>query len=485
MGKPTGFMLFSRETPHKRNALERVHDYREVYEPFPEPKLAEQAARCMDCGVPFCHDGCPLGNLIPDFNDLVYRGRFREASARLHATNNFPELTGRLCPAPCEAACVLGINAAPVTIKVVEQSIVDRAFREGWVVPEPADQPTGKRVAIVGSGPAGLACAQELARKGHEVVVFERSDRIGGLLRYGIPDFKMDKAILDRRLDQLRAEGVVFKTGVDVGTDVSADELRIGFDVVCLAVGALSPRDLDVPGRPLAGVHFAMEYLEQQNRLQAGDPLPAELRISAAGKRVVILGGGDTGADCLGTAHRQGAADVLQLEIAARPPEERGANDPWPVWPNVFRTSPAHEEGGKRDYALMTTRLEGEGGRLTKLHAVQVTERVERGPSGEVRRSFVPVPDSDVVVEVDLLLVATGFTGPERLPILTELGVELDDRGCVRADASGRTSQRGVFVAGDAKRGASLIVWAIDEGRRVARAIDAELSGHVALPMIA
>ena len=485
MGKPTGFMDFAREAPHKRSVEERVHDYREVYEPFPEAKLGEQAARCMDCGIPFCHDGCPLGNRIPDFNDLVYRGRYREAAERLHATNNFPELTGRLCPAPCEASCVLGINADAVSIKLIEQAIVDRAFSEGWVVPEPADQPSGKRVAIVGSGPAGLACAQELARKGHEVVVFERADRPGGLLRYGIPDFKMDKSILDRRLDQLRAEGVVFRTGVDVGSDVTAEELRRDFDVVCLAIGALATRDLDVPGRDLGGVHFAMEYLEQQNRIQAGETIAHDRRVSGEGKRVVILGGGDTGADCLGTAHRQGALEVLQLEIAACPPKERAAADPWPKWPNVFRTSPAHEEGGKRDYALMTTRLEGEGGQLTKLHAVHVTETVERAANGEVHRSFAPIPGSEVALPVDLLLIATGFTGPERLPSLTDLGVALDERGCVRADASGRTSQRGVFVAGDAKRGASLIVWAIAEGRRVAQSIDTELAGHVALPIVA
>ncbi len=485
MGKPTGFLELSRETPHKRPVEERVHDHREVYEPLAEATLRAQASRCMDCGVPFCQNGCPLGNRIPDFNDLVDKGRFREAADRLHATNNFPELTGRLCPAPCEAACVLGIDDEAVTIKVVEQAIIDRAFDEGWVVPRPSADKSGKRVAIVGSGPAGLACAQELARKGHDVVVFERADRVGGLLRYGIPDFKMDKRVLDRRLAQLEAEGVVFRTNVAVGADLGAEELVRDFDAICLAVGAPTPRDVDVPGRELAGVHFAMEYLEQQNRILAGDTIAPEERISAEGKRVVILGGGDTGADCLGTAHRQGAKEVVQLEIAARPPDARSSDDPWPLWPNVFRVSPAHEEGGLREYGLMTTRLEGEDGRVRRLSAVRVEPKRETTPGGEPRTVFAPIAGAEMEIEAELVLIAAGFTGPEPSALLAELGVALDARGAIRADASGRTSQRTIYAAGDAKRGASLIVWAIAEGRRAASAIDEELAGRLSLPVVA
>jgi glutamate synthase (NADPH/NADH) small chain len=485
VGKPTGFLEIERDTPEKRSVEERLRDYREVYLPFPEKDLRDQAARCMDCGIPFCHDGCPLGNRIPDWNDLVYRGRFREASERLHATNNFPELTGRLCPAPCEAACVVGIDDEAVSIKVVEQAIVDRAFAEGYVAPQPAAERTHKSVAIVGSGPAGLACAQELARRGHDVVVFEKADRVGGLLRYGIPDFKMDKALLDRRLSQLVREGVVFRTGVTVGRDVTAEELVRDFDAICLAVGAEAPRDVVVPGRDLAGIHFAMEYLEQQNRIIAGDAVGADQRISAEGKRVVILGGGDTGADCLGTALRQGARDVLQLEIAARPPDTRSAADPWPRWPNVFRVSPAHEEGGRRAYAIMTTAFSGEDGRVRKLHAVTVSERLVEDASGARRSVFEPIAGTEHEIETDLVLLAAGFTGVRPSPLFAELGVSVDARGRVLGDGNGRTTQRTVYAAGDARRGASLIVWAIAEGRSAARAIDEDLSGKVSLPIVA
>jgi glutamate synthase (NADPH/NADH) small chain len=472
MGKPTGFLELTRELPTRRPVDQRVHDWLEVYEPFPVSSLKAQASRCMDCGIPFCHQGCPLGNLIPDWNDLVYRDRWQEAIARLHATNNFPEFTGRLCPAPCEAACVLGINDQPVTIKQVEVSIIDHAWDQGWVVPEVAVRRTGKRVAVIGSGPAGLAAAQQLARKGHDVVVFERSDRIGGLLRYGIPDFKMHRRLLDRRLDQMAAEGVTFRTSVNVGVDVTGAGLREEFDAVCLAVGATQPRGLTVPGADLQGVHYAMTYLEQQNRVVAGDAVPDAERILATGKRVIILGGGDTGADCLGTAHRQQAASVHQYEIAQRPPDTRSAGDPWPLWPNIYRVSAAHEEGGARDYAVMTTHLEGEDGVLKRLHAVRV-EQVQR----DGRIAFEPIPGTEFSEEVDLLLLAMGFTGPEKLDLFTQLDVACDASGRVQADAVTRqTSAPGVFVAGDARRGASLIVWAIAEGRETAAQVDAYLN---------
>ena len=472
MGKITGFLEITRQTPARRPVAERVRDWEEVYQPFPAESLRGQASRCMDCGIPFCHQGCPLGNLIPDWNDLIYRDRWREASARLHATNNFPEFTGRLCPAPCEAACVLGINDLPVTIKQVEMSIVDHAFEQGWVVPEPAAVRTGRKVAVVGSGPAGLAAAQQLARQGHDVVLFERADRIGGLLRYGIPDFKMHRRLLDRRLEQMAAEGVEFRTSADVGGAVTGDALRGEFDAICLAVGATQARALTVPGADLQGVHLAMPYLERQNRLVAGDDLVHEPSLDAAGKKVIILGGGDTGADCLGTAHRQGAASVRQYEIAPRPPDSRSPADPWPHWPNIYRVSAAHEEGGERGYALMTTKLEGENGVLRRLHGVRV-EMVQK----DGRLSFEPVPGTEFVEEVDLLLLAMGFTGPEPLPIFEQLGVECDAMGRVKADAVTRqTTAPGVFVAGDARRGASLIVWAIAEGRQAAAQIGAHLS---------
>ena len=468
MGKLRGFIEIERLKPSSRPIDERLHDWREFELPLPEGKLRDQGARCMDCGIPFCHDGCPLGNLIPDFNDHVYGGRWDAALRALHATNNFPEITGRVCPAPCEASCVLNLEKKPVTIKTIEKSIIDRAFAAGALPVERAAQKSGKRVAVVGSGPAGLAAAQELARAGHDVVVLEKADRIGGLLRYGIPDFKLDKEVLERRLEQMRAEGVDFRTSVDCGSDVSGDELRAGYDAVVLAGGAMKPRDLGVPGRELRGVHFAMEFLTQQNRRVAG--LPPEQSggddILAGGKRVVVLGGGDTGSDCVGTSLRQGAASVTSLELMPRPPDERGEHNPWPQWPLVYRTSSSHEEGGERDFAVMTKRLVGEDGRVVALEAVRVELRDRR---------LTEVPGSAFTIPCDLVLLAMGFVGPVREGLLEQLGVALDARGNVAAK-NGRTSVDGVFAAGDMARGQSLVVWAIAEGRRVARAVDEYLA---------
>jgi glutamate synthase (NADPH/NADH) small chain len=433
----------------------------------------------MDCGIPFCHQGCPLGNLIPDWNDLVYRDRWRAAIERLHATNNFPEFTGRLCPAPCEGACVLGINADPVTIKAVEVSIIDRAFNEGWVTPMSPATRTSRTVAVVGSGPAGLAAADQLNRAGHSVTVFEKSDRIGGLLRYGIPEFKMEKRVLDRRLAIMEAEGVVFKGGVDVGgASMPADRLLADFDAVLLAAGAGHPRDLPVPGRELAGIHFAMEYLTLQNRRCEGDAIPDEAFITAHGQHVIIIGGGDTGADCLGTAHRQGARSVTQLELLPRPPAERVPDNPWPQWPNIFRVSTAHEEGGERLYAVSTQRFTGDAsGHVRTLHAVQV--EMVRKDGG---MHFDPVPGSEFEIPADLVLLAMGFIGPERGPLVNDLGLKLTDRGNVWRDERWMTNVPGVFTAGDMQRGQSLIVWAIAEGRSAARGIDQFLTGDSKLP---
>ncbi len=476
MAKATGFMEFGRETPKRRPAGERVHDWLEVYEDFPVEHLKQQAARCMDCGIPFCHQGCPLGNIIPDWNDLVYRDQWRDAIDRLHATNNFPEFTGRLCPAPCEAACVLGINADPVTIKQVELSIIERAFDEGWITPEIAEVRTGKNVAVIGSGPAGMAAAQQLARAGHDVTLFERDDRIGGLMRYGIPDFKMEKRFLDRRMVQMEAEGVVFQPGVNVGTDIDARDLMTQFDAVCLTGGATWARNLEVPGRELKGVYYAMEYLPLQNKRNAGDEIPDDDFISAKGKTVIILGGGDTGADCLGTAHRQGAKEVLQYELLPKPPGSRTDAMPWPTYPMIYRISSAHEEGGVRDYSILTKRLSGENGVLRKLHGVRLEWVSENG-----RQVMQEVPGSEFEQDVDLLLLAMGFLGPEKPGMLEQLGVELDGRGNVKADECKMTSVSGVFTAGDMTRGQSLIVWAIAEGRAAARGIDQYLMGESVL----
>jgi glutamate synthase (NADPH/NADH) small chain len=473
---PTGFLKHDRALPTRRPVDVRIMDWREVYpegdESYGAGAVRTQAARCMDCGIPFCHNGCPLGNLIPEWNDLVRTDRWQYAIERLHATNNFPEFTGRLCPAPCEASCVLGINASPVTIKQVEVSIIDRAFDEGWVTPQLPERHTGKRVAVVGSGPAGLAVAQQLTRAGHDVTVYEREDRIGGLLRYGIPEFKMEKRHVDARLEQMVAEGTRFVTGVDVGRDVTTEQLRGDFDAVVLAMGATVPRDLPAPGRELTGIHPAMDYLVPANRVQLGD-FP-QSPIDANGKHVVIIGGGDTGADCLGTAHRQGAQSVVQLEIMPRPPEERPGSTPWPTWPLVYRTSSAHEEGGDRVFSVNTERFVGDGDGNVKALVLTEVELVDR--------KFQPVEGTSREIPADLVFLAMGFTGVDRGGLLDELGVEVDQRGNVVRDGEWRTTAPDVFVAGDAGRGQSLIVWAIAEGRACAAAVDAHLTGSSSLP---
>jgi len=478
MGKPTGFLEFTRAKQPYRPVEERIRDWTQVMLPWPAATLQQQGARCMDCGVPFCHQGCPLGNIIPDWNELVYRDRWREAIDRLHATNNFPEFTGTLCPAPCEGSCVLEINDDPVTIKAIELAIIDHAFEAGWITPEPPLSRTGKKVAIVGSGPAGLAAAQQLNRAGHWVTVLERADRIGGLLRYGIPEFKMEKRILDRRLEILRKEGITFRVNANVGVNVPVEILRGEFDAILLAGGATLSRDLKVPGRELRGIHFAMEYLPLQNRRCEEDQIPEGEFITAKGKRVVIIGGGDTGADCLGTVHRQGAISVHQFELLPRPPDARAPDNPWPLWPNIFRTSAAHEEGGIRDYCISTTRFSGSNGQVERLHAV----RVEFVSDGNGRQSMREVPGTEYEMEVDLVLLAMGFLGPERSGMLDQLGVKLTERGNVWRDETWMTSVSGVFTAGDMQRGQSLIVWAIAEGRQAARGIDRYLMGSTTLP---
>ena len=478
MGKLKGFIEIERQKAPTRPVDERVRDWREVYLPHRTSDLRAQGARCMDCGIPFCHQGCPLGNLIPDWNDLVYHGKWQEAIERLHKTNNFPEWTGRLCPAPCEGSCVLAIDRESVTIKSIELSIVERAFEDGRIAPSPPKTRTGKTVAVIGSGPAGLAAADQLNQAGHVVTVFEKSDRNGGLLRYGIPEFKMEKRYVKRRLAVMEAEGVTFRTGVHVGVDVPAGELRERHDALLLAGGAGWPRDLKVPGRELTGIHFAVKFLTQQNHLCEGDIVPSEQIISATGKRVVIIGGGDTGADCLGTVHRQGAASVAQFELLPRPPDTRATDNPWPNWPNIFRVSAAHEEGGDRVYAVATQRFSGDAeGRVTTLHANKVEMRRDNG-----RPTFDPIPGSEFELPVDLVLLAMGFLGPDRAGMLTELGVQLTERGNVWRDETWMTSVPGVFTAGDMQRGQSLIVWAIAEGRSAARGIDAFLMGSSNLP---
>jgi glutamate synthase (NADPH/NADH) small chain len=463
MGKPTGFLEFKRQLPSRRAPEERVKDWLEIYQEFPEDALQQQGARCMECGVPFCHTGCPVNNHIPDWNDLVYRGRWEEAVRRLHATNNFPDFTGRICPAPCEAACVLGINQPPVTIKQIEKTIVEKGWAEGWIVPEVAPEKTGRKVAVIGSGPAGLAAAQQLCRAGHDVTVYEKADKPGGLLRYGIPNFKLEKQVIDRRLAQMEAEGVKFVVNANVGVTVDVAELRRDYDALVLAGGSEAPRDLKVPGRELKGIHFAMEFLPQQTARFWGGRVPPEETILATGKKVVIIGGGDTGADCLGTSLRQGAASVLQFEIMPKPPDERAPHTPWPLWPLQLRTESAHEEGGTRQWSVATTSFEGDAdGNVKRLKVVQVGAPPK----------FEPIAGSESVIEADLVLLAMGFTGPVRGGMIEQLGVALDNRGNVATDEEHTTSVPGIFAAGDMRRGQSLVVWAINEGRKTAATVD-------------
>jgi glutamate synthase (NADPH/NADH) small chain len=476
MGKITGFLEIERALPPRRPVAERLKDWRELEGKFDDAALQGQGARCMDCGIPFCHKGCPLGNLIPDWNDLIYRGRWKAAIDRLHSTNNFPEFTGRICPAPCEEACVLNINNDPVTIKQIEKQTIDYALKHGWVEPQPPAARSGKRVAVVGSGPAGLACAQQLARAGHLVTVFERDDRIGGLLRYGIPDFKMEKHLIDFRMRQMEAEGVTFRASVAVGRDVASEELQREFDALVIAAGATQPRDLPIPGRDLAGIHFAMEFLPQQNQVVAGDAVPNQ--ITAAGKRVVILGGGDTGSDCLGTSNRQGALSVHQFELLPPPPETRTPDMPWPHWPMILRTSSSHEEGVIRDWSINTKRFLGADGRVSELEGV----RLEWVGGSNGRLQMREVPGSEFRLAADLVLLALGFLGPEAEGPIGDLGLRTDERSNIATGADYATSVPGVFACGDARRGQSLVVWAIWEGRECARGVDRYLMGRTDLP---
>ncbi len=481
MGKPTGFKEFKRENPIRRPVELRVLDWDEVYMPLSEPKLKEQAARCMDCGVPFCNNGCPLGNKIPDWNDLVYRGRWQEALDSLLSTNNFPEWTGRICPAPCEEACVLQITDKAVTIKSIEQAIADRGFQEGWIKPNPPTKRTGKKVAVIGSGPAGLAAAQQLNTAGHSVTVFERSDRPGGLMLYGIPDFKIDKNVVTKRIEILKQEGIEIRCHANIGVNVAVDDLRRDFDAVVLAVGACKARELDIPGRELSGIHLAMNYLPQPTKLNLGDQIFEEQHISATGKHVIIIGSGDTAADCLGTAHRQKAASVTQINLYPQPPEARKTDNPWPYWPATYKPSAAHEEGGGREWSVVTKAFVGnDKGELTAVRFVRVEWEFLPGGKKKSRE----VPGSEFDLPCDLCLLAIGFAGPEADGPIQQLGLEVDSRGNIKVDDCYRTSAKGVYAAGDARRGASLVVWAISEGRQAARCVDEDLMGHSDLPRL-
>ncbi|SEH34862.1 glutamate synthase subunit beta [Magnetospirillum fulvum] len=472
MGKPTGFKEFERKTPSYQPVAERVRNYHEFTVPLDQDELTRQGARCMDCGVPFCHQGCPVNNIIPDWNDLVYRNRWKDALEVLHSTNNFPEFTGRICPAPCEASCTLNLTDEPVAIKTIEHAIVERGWAEGWIVPEVAQKRSGKKVAVVGAGPAGLAAAQQLARAGHDVVLFEKNAKVGGLLRYGIPDFKLDKAVIDRRVQQMQAEGVEIRANTQVGRDVSPQALLDGFDAVVLTGGSESPRNLPVPGRDLGGVHFAMEFLTQQNRRNSGEPVGVA-DILATGKKVVVIGGGDTGADCVGTSNRQGAASVTQIEIMPRPPEKENKAVTWPKWPNKLRTSSSHDEGCDRRWSVATVRFTGTDGRLSGLDCTEVDAK------------FQPIPGTEFHLEADLVLLAMGFVHPIHQGLIDGLGLDKDQRGNVKADTVAyRTSNPKVFAAGDIRRGQSLVVWAIREGRQAARAVDAYLMGSSELPQV-
>jgi glutamate synthase (NADPH) small chain len=471
MGKITGFLDYEREDRHYEPVAERVKHWREFVRPLPEAENKKQAARCMDCGIPYCHTGCPVNNQIPDWNDLVYRGNWQEAARNLHTTNNFPEVTGRVCPAPCEAACTLNIEDNPVTIKTIECAIADRAFEQGWVKPEPSAHRTGRKVAVVGSGPAGLACAQQLARAGHDVHVFEKFAKAGGLLTYGIPDFKMEKHVVARRVAQMEAEGVTFHYNAHVGVNVPADALLKDYDALVLAGGAEKPRDLPIPGRDLRGIHFAMDFLPQQNRRVSGEPLGDVEPILATGKRVVVIGGGDTGSDCIGTSFRQGALSVTNFEIMPQPPERENKMLTWPDWPLKLRTSSSHEEGVERDFAVLTTKFSGANGEVKKLHCVRVDAKIK------------PIPGTEFEIDADLVLLAMGFVHPEHDGMLKSLGLELDQRGNVKADTLAyRSSNPKVFAAGDMRRGQSLVVWAIREGRQAAHAVDKFLMGSTTLP---
>jgi glutamate synthase (NADPH/NADH) small chain len=482
MGDIKGFIKYEREVAPERLVADRVEDWKEIPTQPSSDALRRQGARCMDCGIPFCHTGCPLGNIIPDFNDLVWRNQWREANAVLHATNNFPEFTGRICPAPCESACVLGITNPPVTIKQIEKAIVDRAWEEDWIVPRPPTRRTGKQVAVIGSGPAGLAAAQQLNWAGHGVTLFERADRLGGLLTYGIPDFKLEKLLVERRIEQMRAEGVQFKTGVWVGRDYPTDQLLAEFDAVCLTGGATKPRDFPLPGRDLQGAHFAMDFLTQQNRRNAGDTIGESEAILAVDKHVIVIGGGDTGSDCVGTSVRQGARSVTQIELLDQPPEERPERQPWPYYPMIMRTSTSQAEGCNRKWSILTKSLEGDDqGRVRRLGGVRLEWTTANG-SGPMRMQ--EIPGSEFTLDADLVLLAMGFTGPERTGLIDELGVAVDERGNVEADHNYMTSRDGVFAAGDLRRGQSLVVWALAEGREAARGIDLFLMGESQLPTV-